>query len=165
MIIMKDALKHKTKFKLWKFKGDYKSLKEALSKTKPYEVIEGEDNVFLNEGINEIWKLVIGSSSNHFDSSHAQIGVGDSNTSASASQTGLQGSNTYYKGMDSGYPSISGTKVTFQATFGSTEANFHWQEWCVHHSSSGIDINRKVQDMGVKSSGSTWTLQVTLELT
>jgi len=86
---------------------------------------EVRGNVFLVEGINFMWKCVVnGSCSPPFDNANAHIGVGDGTTAEDPSQTGLQGTNKYYKGMDSGYPTISDNKVTFRATFGPDEANF-----------------------------------------
>ena len=131
---------------------------------KPYEVIEGEENCLLNSGINEIWDLVTGASANHYDNNNDQIGVGDSNTAANATQTDLQAAtNKTYKGMESGYPTSTSQKVTFKASFGSTEANYAWEEWVVKHSTSAICLNRKVESLGTKSTG-TWTLEVQISL-
>ena len=134
---------------------------------KPYKVIEGEENCLLNSGIDEIWDLVTGAvsgASHIFDNAAAQIGVGDSNTAANATQTDLQAAtNKTYKGMESGYPTSTSQKVTFKASFGSTEANYAWEEWVVKHSTSAICLNRKVESLGTKSTG-TWTLEVEISL-
>ena len=131
---------------------------------KPYEVIEEEGNCLLNSGIDEIWDLVTGASANHYDNTNAQIGVGDSNTAADPTQTDLQAAtNKTYKGMESGYPTSTSQKVTFKASFGSTEANYAWEEWVVKHSTSAICLNRKVESLGTKSTG-TWTLEVEISL-
>lgn len=131
---------------------------------KPYEVIEEEGNCLLNSGIDEIWGLVTGASANHYDNTNAQIGVGDSNTAADPTQTDLQATtNKTYKGMESGYPTSTSQKVTFKASFGSTEANYAWEEWVVKHSTSAICLNRKVESLGTKSTG-TWTLEVEISL-
>lgn len=130
----------------------------------PYEVIEGEGNCLLNTGIDEIWDLVTGASANHYDNTNARIGVGDSNTAANATQTDLQAAtNKTYKGMESGYPTSTSQKATFKASFGSSEANYAWNEWVVKHSTSGICLNRKVDSLGTKSTG-TWTLEVEISL-
>jgi len=130
----------------------------------PYEVIEGEGNCLLNTGIDEIWDLVTGASANHYDNTNARIGVGDSNTAANATQTDLQAAtNKTYKGMETGYPTSTSQKVTFKASFGSTEANYAWEEWVVKHSTSAICLNRKVESLGTKSTG-TWTLEVQISL-
>ena len=134
---------------------------------KPYEVIEGEGNCLLNTGIDEIWDLVTGAvsgASHIFDNAAAQIGVGDSNTAADATQTDLQAAtNKTYKGMESGYPTSTSQKATFKASFGSSEANYAWEEWVVKQSTSAICLNRKVESLGTKSTG-TWTLEVEISL-
>jgi len=124
------------------------------------------DNLFLNSGINEIWKLVCGNSGTTFTNSTATIGVGDSNTAEDATQTDLQATtNKTYKAMDTSYPT-SGTsqKATFKATFGSGDANYSWQEFVIKNSTSSICLNRKVSNQGTKASGQTWTLTVELSL-
>ena len=134
---------------------------------KPYEVIEGEGNCLLNSGIDEVWDLITGvvSGSDHiYDNSHAQIGVGDSDTAADATQTDLQAAtNKTYKGMESGYPTSTSQKATFKSSFGSSDANYTWKEWVVKQQTSAKCLNRKVEDLGTKTSG-TWTLEVSITL-
>ena len=155
------------RYKLSKYYEDiepYRDREDEFHKLfKPYEVIEGEGNCLLNTGIDEMWDLITGASSNHFDNSNAQIGVGDSDTAADASQTDLQGSNKTYKGMESGYPTSTSQKATFKSSFGSSEANYTWNEWVVKQSTSAVCLNRKVDSLGTKSSG-TWTLEVSITL-
>jgi len=130
----------------------------------PYEVVDGEGNLLLNSGIDEIWDLVVGDSASHFNNAGAQIGVGDSTTPASATQTDLQAAtNKTYKGMESGYPASTSQKATFKASFGDSEANYAWNEWVVKQSASGKCLNRKVESLGTKASG-TWTLEVNITL-
>ncbi len=98
---------------------------EFQRRFKPYEVIEGEGNCLLNGGIDEMWDLITGDSANHFNNAGAQIGVGDSNTAAAATQTDLQAAtNKTYKAMDSGYPTSTTQKATFRASFGA-ESQLH----------------------------------------
>lgn len=133
----------------------------------PYEVIEGEGNCLLNTGIDEMWDLVTGavSGATHiYDNAAAQIGVGDSDTAANATQTDLQAAtNKTYKGMESGYPTSTTQKATFKSSFGSSDANYAWNEWVVKQSTSAICLNRKVESLGTKSTG-TWTLEVEISL-
>jgi len=124
------------------------------------------DNVFLNSGINEIWKLVCGNAGTAFTNALATIGVGDSTTAEDSAQTDLQAvTNKTYKGMEATYPT-SGTsqKATFQSSFGSDDANYSWQEFVIKNSSSSICLNRKVSNQGTKVSGQTWVLTVELSL-
>ena len=133
---------------------------------KPYEVIEGEGNCLLNTGIDEMWDLVTGavSGADHIlDNTYAQIGVGDSDTAADATQTDLLGTNKTYKGMEASYPTSTSQKATFKSSFGNDDANYAWKEWVVKQSTSAKCLNRKVENLGTKTSG-TWTLEVSITL-
>lgn len=130
----------------------------------PYEVIEREHNVLLNEGINAMWTLICGGSETAYNNTNARIGVGDSATAAVATQTGLLGT-TAFHAVDTSYPTYGTSQaVVFKSSFGDSEANFHWQEWTVDNgASANKNMNRKVEDLGTKSSG-TWSLQVTITI-
>jgi hypothetical protein len=116
-----------------------------------------------NSGRNLIATMVVGGAYTAFNAANAFLGVGDSSTAFVASQTDLQAaSNKLRKAMDATYPTQSTNILTFQATYGSSEANFAWNEWGVFNaSSSGTMLNRKVESLGTKSTGS-WTLTVSL---
>jgi len=133
----------------------------------PFDVVEMEGNLLLNAGIDEMWDLITGvvSGADHiFDNTAATIGVGDSATAAAAAQTDLQAaSNKTYKAMEGGYPTSTTQKVTFKSSFGSSDANYVWNEWVVKQATSTICLNRKVESLGTKSSG-TWTLEVDITL-
>jgi len=129
------------------------------------EVVVGD--VLLNEGAEAIWKLVTGDTSvTPFDNANTCLGVGDGTEAEDPTQTGLTGTNKYYKKVDSGYPVVQGNSVVFRATFGSDEANFTWNEWSVANgcSDDAINLNRKQESLGTKSSGQTWILEVELQL-
>jgi len=109
-------------------------------------------------------QATIGESVTPFNNANAYLGVGDGTTAFSASQTDLQGTNKVRKPMNSGYPTRSGNTVTFQATFGATEANFTWNEWGVFNAATGgVMLNRKLENFGTKASGTVW--QFTVQLT
>jgi hypothetical protein len=112
-------------------------------------------NLLLNEGINALWTLVAGTGATLFDNGHAYIGVGDSSTAASATQTGLLGTtNNVYKPMDTSYPTFGTSQyATWRATYGTGDANFTWNEITVANGSSdaAVNLNRKIQSMGLKS--------------
>jgi len=115
-----------------------------------------DSNVLLDDGANEIWTLVVGGGT-PFNAVNTQIGVGDSSTPTSQTQTGLLGSNTFYKGLDANYPVYgSNREIMFKATFGATEANFAWNEFTV--TNGAIALNRSVQSIGTKSTGAIWDL-------
>lgn len=133
----------------------------------PYEVQQFKQNVLLNEGINELFTILCSSGGTKFDNGNAYLAVGDSNTAASAAQTGLQAStNKLYKAMDASYPTYgTSQKATWKSTFGGSDANFAWEEFTVANGSSDSakNLNRKTSSQGTKVSGQTWEL--TLEIT
>jgi hypothetical protein len=140
---------------------------EAVKGLYPFSFITAETvdfNMALNEGLQELIDIICGlGSPTKWDNAHAYLGVGDSNTEAAASQTGLQAAvNKAFKAMDTGYPARVNQTVEWRATFGSGDANFSWQEYTVVNASSdtGKNLNRKTMDKGVKSSGETWTLSL-----
>ena len=109
------------------------------------------------------------------DEANAAIGVGNGTTATAATQNDLQASggtaNQIRKAMDSTYPqhtdstSASAGTVTFRSTYGTADANFHWYEWGVFNGTSGGRmLNRKQEDLGSKTSASTWTFSVSLSL-
>jgi hypothetical protein len=176
----KDAVSWKSKWRIDKFKDQKGAIAQALQCGLPIEqaidqfekeFIDTEKfspNTALNEGLQELIDLICGlGSPTKWDSSNARLGVGDSNTSESASQTGLQAqTNKTYKAMDSGYPQRSGQTAEWRATFGGSDANFAWEEYTVVNaaSDSGKNLNRKTASKGTKSSGETWVLSLQITL-
>lgn len=158
-----DKAGHEAKFKLKKY-----NTRDSQDKREPDEILEFEDNVFLDEGIGAIWDLATGlGSPNVFNNTNTNIGVGNGTTAEDSTQTGLQGGSTAFASMDTGYPSRSGTTVTFYCTFGGTEANFAWEELTVVNDvdDTGLNINRKAKSMGTKVSGQEWEVEVQLTIT
>jgi len=144
----------------------YASELDYLSR-EPYDVSEFFGNLMLNEGINEAEKLITGAAATAYNNANARLGVGDSITAADAAQTGLQAvTNKLWKAMDATYPTVGSQVITFKSTFGSTDANFSWQEFTVVNAAddTGKNLNRKISDQGTKASGQTWVLTLTLTL-
>jgi hypothetical protein len=140
-----------------------------------------EKNLLLYGGASVQWQTLIGNGTTtagqaltYFNNAQAAIGVGDSTTAAAATQTNLQAStNKLRVAMDATYPShTDGTtsgaaSIVFRSTFGTSQANFAWQEWVIANSATdgtGRCLNRKVESLGTKTSASTWTLTLTLSL-
>lgn len=135
----------------------------------PDSVEEFEGNLLLNAGLARLLDLLIGAGGQALDSTHCRIGVGDSTTAASASQTDLQAAtNKYFKLCST--VSRSSQTVTVVASFGSSQANFAWEEWGIDFGTAdGTTVtapllNRKATSMGTKASGSTWQLTVTITI-
>jgi hypothetical protein len=142
-----------------------KQIEDFRDKLLGEETAEG--NIFLNEGISFIWQAITGATGlTYFTGTNTYIGVGDGTSPEDPTQTGLQGTNKTYQQVDTGYPQISANTIKFRATFGPDVANHAWKEWTVANgnSDSAVNLNRKVQDMGTKASGTTWTIEVTLLL-
>lgn len=131
----------------------------------PYETITGE-NIALNEGMDIIFSIMCGGAGTVYSNANARIGIGDSATAALRTQAALIGANQSYNPMDSGFPTFGTNQtVVFKSTFGGTEANHSWQEWTVDNGSVAlINLNRGVQDFGVKLSGETRALTIELFL-
>jgi hypothetical protein len=153
---------------LKKFDGESTEDKDLL------EIVEIDGNLAMFGGISKMWEATIGNSITAFSNANAAIGVGDSTTAAAGTQTDMQAAtNKLRKAMDSTYPqhtdgTASGNaSIIFRSTFGTSEANFAWQEWGVFNSATagaGSMLNRKVESLGTKASGSTWQLTVTLSI-
>ena len=157
---MEDKIGYEPVWTLRKYEND-----KAYEEKTPYEVKTIEGNLLLNEGITRFLNLLIGGGGTTFANANAYIGVGDSSTAASASQTGLQAAtNKLYKAMEATYPQIASQTVTFRSVFGSSEGNFAWEEFTVANGNSDAseNLNRKVSSQGTKSSGQTWTLDLTI---
>lgn len=115
-------------------------------------------------GRNFMVQSTIAAASTPFNNSNAYIGVGDSTTAFNASQTDLvAATNKTRKAMQATYPQGSSNVITFRSTFGTSDANYAWQEWGVFNASSGgTMLNRKVESLGTKTSAQTWDFTVTL---
>ncbi|KKN47227.1 hypothetical protein LCGC14_0665160 [marine sediment metagenome] len=165
MVAAIEGLVWKARYKVEKYHGDLLTEQDRYG-IEPYEVIEGEGNLLLNEGINELFVLLCGSGGTKFDNSNARLGVGNSNSAAVATQTGLLGGSTLFKAMEATYP-LNGTdqKATFRSSFGSSEGNFAWEEWTVDNGAgANKNLNRKVTVLGTKVSGTTWVFTVEVSL-
>ena len=132
----------------------------------PHEVVEGSGNLLTTAGANLLWNALTSGSVTLLTNANAHLGVGDSTLPASAAQTDLQAvSSKFRRRVDSAYPVVAGNQVTFRATFGGSEANFAWNEWGLFNAfAGGTMLNRKVQALGTKTSGSTWVFTVTITL-
>ena len=109
---------------------------------------------------------LVGEAITAFNAANSYIGVGDSSTAFAASQTDLQAAtNKLRKAMEASYPTRATNVLTFRSLFGTSEANFAWNEWGVFNAAAaGAMLNRKVEALGTKTSAQSWQLTVTLTL-
>lgn len=159
---MNDRVEYKALWRVYLYHNQ-----QARDRNTPYQVLELAGNLLLTEGITEALTLLIGGTATAFDSTHAFIGVGDNSVAPSAAQTGLQATtNKLYKAMNSGYPQVSGTSVTFQADFLEDEANFAWEEFTVANGDSddAINLNRRAVSMGAKEYPMVRTVELVITL-
>lgn len=148
---------------------DLEALKEAFPGAFK-ETVTIEKNVALKTGLACLIDIFAGLDGTRvkFDSSHAHIGIGETNISANAEQTCLQAEiavpvmNYAYLPMDSGYPKRINQTLIFRSTYDNDTANFSWNEVVVSNGPNGlapnICINRRVEVRGVKPNYETWIM-------
>lgn len=128
-------------------------------------------NLALNEGWDaDCWGLIVGAASQQaYNNTNARLGVGDSTTAASASQTDLQAaSNKTYKAMATSFPAAGGAatrRMDFKSSFATGDANYAWEEVTLdNNEGTPTNMLRKVQSLGTKTSAAAWdlTCQVTI---
>lgn len=140
-------------------------------------VVEG--NLLVNQGIQRLEDLWLAAGGTALNNANAFLGVGDTSTAATASDTDLGAAagstHRFFRAMNATYPSRSGQVVTLQSDFPGTDAAFHWQEWgCSIGTSSasgdGFTVptllsNHKITDLGTKpGTSATWTLTATITI-
>jgi len=79
-----------------------------------------------------------------------------------AGDAGLTGTNVAYAAMQAGYPQVAAQTVTWRSVFDGNTANFHWREGTVANggSNAATNLNRRIQEQGVKALGQIWTLDL-----
>lgn len=119
-------------------------------------------NLMLNEGINQIWNLLReNDATNYYTNALARVGVGNSNTAAAATQTGLLGGSTAFAGMEGGFPTHATQRIDFKGSFGDGVAEFAWEEFTVDNGSTpNHNLQRLVSSKGTKTAGETWTAEI-----
>ena len=148
----------------------------------PDSISEAHGNLLTTAGLNRITNLIIGGGGAALTNAQIIVGVGSSSTAAAVGDTALGGNGAsttaWYQGPDSSNPTQSNGVITCNSTFGTSDGNFAWNEWCwgvgtgtrtagntfASVSTSPVLINHKVQSLGTKVSGAIWTLQATITL-
>jgi hypothetical protein len=141
----------------------------------PFETWQ-QDNV--NNVLQAGWVALLGgiagtSITTKYSASVGRIGVGDSTTAVSYTQTDLQAATNKYYQLVSGAPTISTgsspATLVFAASFGTSVANYAWNEFITDQgtssgagSATAVCLNRGQVAMGTKASGQTWTATETI---
>jgi len=134
---------------------------------------EAEGNLLVTVGLGQLTNLITGGGANAFSNANAIVGVGAGTAPAAIADTALTDdgtANAWYQQASSGYPIQSGGAITCVSAFGSSAANFTWQEWSwsiggggaitAGHQLSAVTstppvmLNHKVQGFGAKVGGS-----------
>jgi hypothetical protein len=127
-----------------------------------------ENNLALNEGIGDLLDLIGGlGSPTKWDNANARLGVGDSNSTVVATQTGLQAAtNKAFKAVDATWPQRTNQTLEWRATFASADANFAWEEYTIVNAAddTGKNLNRKCASKGTKVVGESWVLDLQITL-
>lgn len=152
--------------------GDFARLRIA-----PYETSEFAGNLITNAGWTRLMNLLTNQGGTQaLDATHTRIGVGDGTTPAEAyGDTDLAaaaGSTHRWFQPVSGAGTLGTRTLSFQATFGTSDGNFSWNEFGLDITSSAatagntvgtVLFNHKVGiSQGTKASGQTWTATATL---
>ena len=143
----------------------------------PYETHTIDGNLLMYVGANALIDRLVDPAPTHtvFDASNTYIGVGDSTTAVAATQQDLQASTNFHREIvdaaptytvwTSGASSTTHATVAFVATFETGDANFAWNEVGIFNASTaGTMLNRKVSNMGTKTSADSWVLTCTITL-
>jgi hypothetical protein len=97
-----------------------------------------------------------------YSASNYYLGVGDSATAFAIGQTDLQAATNKLRVLVTSV-NESGGVITAIASYGTSQANFAWEEWgSFNASSGGTCYQRKVDSLGTKTSAQVWTLTATL---
>ena len=170
-----DSIPWQVKAVVTKYKGDFASEAGAQAAgVAAYETVESVGNLITNAGGARVLDQLIGATTSPFNNANSRLGVGNSSTAETVSQTDLQASagssNRQFKVMDATFPLRSGQSVTWKSTFSTSEGNFAWNEWCIDRgTANGTTVtapmlNRKVPTggLGTKPGTETWVLSVTI---
>lgn len=141
---------------------------KKLAGLEPDEVCVETQNIILDAGANEMLKLITGTGGTAFSAANSYLYVGTDNSPENAAQTGIlaTGNNRAFAAVDAGYPAVTGRQMVYQATFGTNDANFAWNEASIVNGTgvNAVSMNRKVSSFGTKTQGS-WSLRITVSLT
>lgn len=146
----------------------------AQLRIEPVETAEEDGNLLTTAGLNRLTSLLIGAGGQALTATALRLGVGDGAGTAAVGDTDLSASagstHRQFYVMDSTYPTQSNGVVTAKSTFGSSDANFVWNEWGLDVGtptvSNGTTVNALLFNhktsaaLGTKTTGS-WALTVT----
>lgn len=103
-------------------------------------------NAYVNTGGALFLDLLMAAGGTAYNNANSYIGVGDSSSATTAGMTDLQAAtNKLRVAMDATFPSRSGQVSTWKSTFGTSQANWQWNEVALfNHASTGTMLARGV---------------------
>ena len=109
------------------------------------------------------------SSTNLFDNGHAYLVTGKGSGAAAQTDSYATFDTPSAMASDGSFPTLSGASpwvLTWESTWGGSDANQAWNEFGVGNTSAAaVLFNRVVASKGTKSSGETWVLQLAITFT
>jgi len=155
--IVRDLLLNKG---LTAYEADLRAAREVPA----YEVIHGDYNAMVDNGINALLLLLVGGGGTAYNNANARLGVGSNAAAWGTTQTDLQ-TILSKQGMKATFPTTGTKKQTFASDFAGTAGDGAWAEWAIFNSASANTgmLSRKVESLGTKSGG-TWTLTIDFAL-
>ncbi len=147
---------------------------------KPFEVLEFEGNMMMNDGYNNIvWPAVVGAAPTYINGTDGCMGVGDSTVAAAAAQTALQAATNHLWVILNATPTTGASQqMVASASFSTSQANWVWNEIMIGTTTTPGSLpnnattppatahvlNRLVTAMGTKVSTATWVATLTITL-
>lgn len=114
----------------------FKVFKDGIVDEHPFDIQEFK-NAYVNAGGALFLDLLMGAGGTAYNNANSYIGVGDSSTATTSGMTDLQAAtNKLRKAMDATFPSRSGQVSTWKSTFGTSDANWQWNEVALFNASS-----------------------------
>lgn len=143
---------------------------------KSYHTTVHEGNLVTNVGWTRLMNLLTNQGATQaYDATHTRIGVGDTATAAAYTDTdlgALTGATHRWWKLVSGAATLGTKTMSWSATVGTGDGNFHWQEWGVDNgtadgtgASTAPLFNHAISDQGTKVSGQVWTPTATFTWT
>jgi hypothetical protein len=168
-----DGIKWKAHATVEKWDGD-----QVAYVTEKTGVLAPSGNLLTTAGLTRLTALLIASGSPQaLTNTSVRLGVGNGSTAAAIGDTDLAAAsgsgNRYFMTMDATFPSVAAGVLTAKATFGASDGNFVWAEWCIDIGaptvSAGTTVNacmfnRKVAALGTKANPAVWALTATITI-
>lgn len=145
-------------------------------KVKPYSTTFVDGNLITNAGWTRLMNLLTNQGGTQaLTATAVRLGVGDSNTTETYTDTALNATTNKLYQPVSGAGSLGTRTLAFSATFGTADANWAWNEFGLDVGTPTVTASTTVNALffnhkagiaqGTKASGQTWTATATLTFT